>query len=141
MENYQLCKICDQGGDLSARWFVEYKFRHPETNKLVKFREWISSKLNTRTARYTKASEYKNAINIKLKSGYNPFESRSRNLNLMDAFAEILAIKEATAGTRTISTYKSISSIFLDWLVLNKYQNLRHSELNKYKAQEDAKGL
>jgi integrase/recombinase XerD len=136
MEKYVLPKIVDAGGDLSARWYVEYKFKHPETNKFVKFREWISSKLSTRTARYSKASELKNTINVKLKSGYNPFENTQRNYTLNEAFEEVLKIKNATTESRTRSTYKSISKIFLVWLHLLKYKNLRPSEFNKYHAQQ-----
>lgn len=134
MENYILPKIVDQGGNLSARWYVEYKYRHPETNKLIKFREWISSKLLTRSARYNKATELKNIFTIKLKSGFNPFENASRNLTITEAFNEVLSIKEATAGTRTKSTYKSISGIFITWLNKNNYQNLKPADINKYKA-------
>lgn len=134
MENYILPKICDQGGNLTARWYVEYKYRHPETNKLVKFREWVSSKLLTRSGRYNKATELKNIISIKLKSGFNPFESSARNLTIKAAFNEVLTIKAATSGTRTKSTYKSIAGIFDAWLTLNNYQNLKPSDINKYKA-------
>ena len=100
MELYLLPKINDEGGNLSARWYVEYKFKHPETNKYVKFRTWISNKLNTRTARYAKATEIKNSLSVKLKTGFNPFENTQRNFLLKEAFAEILRIKDATLTAR-----------------------------------------
>lgn len=136
MEKYLLPKIVDQGGDISQRWYVEYKFMHPETNKFVKFREWISSKLTTRTARYAKATEIKNTISIKLKSGYNPFESKQQSYTISEAFQEALIIKKATTGKRSVGTYTSLSNSFLKWLALKKYDKLRPRELNKYHAQE-----
>lgn len=136
MEKYLLPKIVDKEGDLAQRWYVEYKFKHPETNKFVKYREWISSKLSTRTARYAKATEIKNTISVKLKSGYNPFESKQQSYTIGEAFTEALTIKNATTGKRTNSTYKSLSGIFLKWLLLKKYNTLRPRELNKYHAQE-----
>ncbi len=136
MEKYLLAKINDADGSLTERWYVEYKFKHPETNKYVIFREWISSKLNTRTARYAKASELKRAINIKLQTGYNPFENTQKNYNIRQAFEEILKIKEATTGKRSNSTYKSLSNSFLVWLDKKGYDKLRPSEFSKSNAQE-----
>lgn len=135
MEKYLLPKIVDAGGDLSARWYVEYKFKHPETNQYVKFREWISSKLNTRTARYAKATEFKKTITIKLQTGYNPFETIQINYSISEAFTEILNLKKAVTGKRTEVAYGSASKIFLDWLEVKNWLHLKPCVFDKYKAQ------
>lgn len=135
MENYILPKICDHGGELSARWFVEYKFKHPETNKFVKFREWISTKLLTRSARYIRANEIKNKLSLKLKSGFNPFEQSTLNKNLIVAINEVLEIKKHTTTNRTYKTYLSTSGIFITWLNKNALNTLFANEWNKQKTQ------
>ena len=134
MENYILPKICDHGGELSARWFVEYKYKHPETNKFVKFREWISAKLLTRNARYTKANEIKNKLSLKLKSGFNPFEQSTLNKNLIVAINEVLEIKKHTTSNRTYKTYVSTSGIFIAWLKTNGLNTLFATDWNKQKT-------
>lgn len=131
MENFKLPKIADHGGDLSQRWYVEYYFKHPETNKHVKFREWISSKLLTRTARYNKAAEIKNQISIKLKSGWSPFLSETRNKTISQAIDVVLQIKNATCGQRAKSSYKSLCGVFTDYLDKHKLNSLAPNELNK----------
>lgn len=135
MEQYLLPKIVDHGGNLTARWYVEYKYKHPETNKYVKFREWISTKLNTRQARYHKGTELKRELTIKLKSGFNPFETESFNKNIVHAFNEVLQLKATINGSRSKTDYKSISNTFLNWLQKNNYNNLRANDINKIKAQ------
>lgn len=129
--NYILPKICDANGNLEARWYVEYKYRNPDTLKFVKFREWISSKILTRTARSVKALEIKQKITLQLKSGYSPFEIKERSLNIEASINEVLKIKYATCGTRAKSTYTSIANKFINWLKANNYTTLKPTELNK----------
>ncbi|MDF2449393.1 MAG: hypothetical protein K0R26_1897 [Bacteroidota bacterium] len=135
MENYQLAKIVDRGGDLTARWFVEYKYKHPETGKFVKFREWISAKITTRSGRYQKATALKASINLKLKSGFSPFEAVERQRTLKDCITSVLELKAVTCGKRAKITYKSIGGLFLNWIEKNNLSTVKPEEINKALAQ------
>jgi len=59
--------------DLSQRWFVFYYFKNPDTGKYERFREMISASFKTRSDRYAKGKELKDAMNKRLREGFNPF--------------------------------------------------------------------
>lgn len=135
MEKYLLPKIIDRNGELSQRWYIEYKFKHPETNKFVIFREWISAKLNTRQARYKKAVEIKTKLSLKLKSGFTPFEAIERQQTLKQNITTVLDLKAATCGKRAKITYNSICGLFLTWIDKNKLGTVKPEEINRALAQ------
>lgn len=141
MENYQLAKIYDRGGDLSKRWYVEYKFKHPETKKFQDFPTWISGKLLTKEARYKKAIEIKNNINSDLKSGYSPFDAAERKTLLMDAIDLMVKIKKKTCEPKTHSSYKSMCGKFKAWLQERKLHRLYPDEFTEAAAYDFLDGL
>lgn len=138
MENYQLAKVYDYGGDLSARWYVEYKFKHPDTGKYVKYREWLSKTLLTRSARYVEALKIKKKINDKLLSGFDPFEDEEKNYTFQMAFNEALKLKGATIGDRANTDYASHVKTFIAWLKDKNYYTLKPAYFNFKKCQQFA---
>lgn len=134
MEKYLLAKIFDFNGDLNKRWFVEYKFKHPETKLHKKFREWISLKLLTKQARYAEATLIKNKINSKLKSGFNPFEPNKTGKPIIEAVNEILSLKQSTCIKKAYYSYRSMCKTFTEWVKENKFHTLTPEEFTKQKA-------
>jgi integrase len=107
MKPYVLAKINDYNGDLSRRWYVEYKFHDEKTQKFKKHRIWISMKIDTLEKRREIAEDICFEINDKLMAGWNPIEGISINQKrLIDVLWHIHAIKEATSRKTTANAYK-----------------------------------
>jgi len=116
MENFKPAKLFDADGDLSQRWFVFYYFKNPDTGKFERFREMISSSLKTRSDRYAKGKELKEAMNKRLREGYNPFAGADpRQTNIMDAITYLEETK-ATLRKRTQHTYYCLLRRFREFL-------------------------
>lgn len=132
MEKYQLAKVHDYGGNLDKRWFVEYKFLHPESKLYVKFRVWISSRILTKQARYIKGIEVKNSINQRLKAGFNPFVNKQKQL--IAAVLEIVEMKKHTCSPKSHASYRSMAGKFIEWVKANKMQNFFADEFTRQHA-------
>lgn len=136
MENYQLAKLFDRSGNLSRRWYVEYKFKHPDTGQFEKFREWISSKkFPTRSARYIEATRIKKRINEALQSGFSPYEDPEKNYSFQQAFNQVLNVKAATISDRSNTDYRSHCRTFLTWLKDNNLYTLKPAYFDFKKCQ------
>ena len=68
----------DRGGDLSKDWFVEYEFRDPRSDELVRKRTskglnfFLETDEQTRKARQEKGDEIVKKLEEKIKKGWNP---------------------------------------------------------------------
>ncbi|WP_162633252.1 tyrosine-type recombinase/integrase [Echinicola strongylocentroti] len=67
---YELATLYDAKGDLKKRWCVNFKVYSLLENKLVRRQHWISSKLNTKAARYKEGKKVIRNINTLLVKGY-----------------------------------------------------------------------
>jgi len=115
MDDFKLPRIFDADSDLNQRWFVYYYYKNPDTGKFQRFRVFISSKYQTKTARYTHANEIKAEIKRKLLSGFNPFSSRTLGVSLQKALDFAVDYKLSVTGKRTAFTYRSVAKLFLEW--------------------------
>jgi integrase len=140
MEHYKLCKLHDFGGDLAQRWYVQYYFLHPETRQFKKFREWISSRLLTKQARYLRARDIQQAINAKLRQGFNPFLAADNKL-LSTAIAELLERRAKTVGRQRLNDLKVFTRSFMKWLEGRGLAGVTATEISAGTAQAYADEL
>lgn len=117
---------------MDNQWFVYFYYQHPETQKFIRFRKWISSRIKTATGRRKKAAELKSYYNNLLKRGWNPFADQEKRLTtLTEAVEYALSIKSKTVGKRTISSYRSICGIFLNYLKKKSLLGIAIDEMSK----------
>ena len=139
MDQYQPPRLYNKDGDLKKRWYVGYKFRHPETNKFELHQVWISSKLHTNKARREEANRLIDIWNQKLRAGFNPYENENIGLvSLQEALVRIREIKKATTRKRTSATYKSFAKAFLAWAQREKLANIPIENFSARLAQKFA---
>jgi integrase len=135
--NFKTSKLSDSGGDLSQRWYVYYFFKDPETGKLIRFTEWISSRLITRGQRYEKAKEIRKRIDLKLNQGWNPFVNQNRGLTTISQSIEyFLTTKSRSVRYRTLISYRSHLKPFQKWLIKMKYDNRSIESFTYYLAND-----
>jgi len=135
--NFKTSRLSDAGGDLSQRWYVYYLFKDPDTGKYIRFTQWISSRLVTKSQRYDRAKELRKQIDLKLRQGWNPFVNQNRGLTtISQAIDYFLTSKGRTVRNRTLITYRSHLKIFTRWLIKLKYDNLSLESFSYYLASD-----
>lgn len=121
MEKFKLAKLNDKDSILSKTWYVYYSYKHPETHKFQLFQVYISNKLKTKKARYQRADEVIEAINLKLNKGWSPYLAEDQTLMTLDEAAQkFLEIKKTEIRPRSFHTYNSIINLFLSWCETKK---------------------
>ncbi len=72
-------KIYDANGDLTKRWYVYFSFRDPETGKLKRMKNIYgkASNYNTKAARLTVLTKYRQSLLRFLKKGYDPHKDNT----------------------------------------------------------------
>ncbi len=137
MEKFKKAKLNDRGNDLNKQWYVEYMFMHPEKEVMVPFRQYISMKLKTGTARRTKADQLIAERNEWLAMGGNPFASESMGkTNALTAISRILALKKATSRPRTYTSYKDAVTKLEKFLISRKLKDLAVEDVSAMVAQQ-----
>ena len=134
--NYKPAKLFDHDGDIAFRWFIFYYFRDPQTDKWVRFRTFVSSRLRTRSLRYAKANEICKAINKKLASGHNPFVAKERQLTAILSALDYFVDSKQHLRRRSIISYRSYVKDFKEWITMKKYSHLSVESLTYHTAQE-----
>lgn len=119
------------------RWYVEFYAYNPEKKKL--HRKTIKlNHISKITERRKYATHIINEINIKLRSGWNPFVN-SENSKQYKRFSEVVShfknnlFKEYKSGVKREDTYKrylSSISVFEKWIIEN-YSDLYIYQLSK----------
>lgn len=131
MKNFKTPELFDCDGDTNKRWFVAYWFRNPETDKMERHRIWISSKLNTKTARRNKARELIDVLTIKLNAGWSPYAEEVPEFTpLVIALEKIVQIKSAQSKNNTASNYKSAAKKITDYLTKKAIKQLPCIQFN-----------
>ncbi len=135
--NYKKAKLYDADNDLNKTWYVHYSFRHPETDKMMRFKILISKILKTKSGRRKKAHEIIESINIKLARGFNPFAKQEVRLsNIKDAVEFAMKLKGSTLGKRSRWTYESVIRHFIKYLEKNKMSKMPIEVFNSNMAQK-----
>lgn len=133
-----LPKLKDQGGDMAKQWYVEYSYRNPYTDKMVRQRVYDGfNDLQTPEDRYKHADKVIRQIKQKLESGDLPFEKekityqdeliyaqaaarygieRKGTVSVRTYLSEFLSLKKASVNEKTYQTYRSKCRIFCEWL-------------------------
>jgi integrase len=137
MEYFKLTKLNDADSDINKRWFAFYSYINPETNRLQRFRIFISNQLLTKTARYKKFHEIKAEYDQKLLRGWNPFEAENPNLMTCTRAIDLFkSVKARTLRKRSISAYSSFINHFNKWLKKENLLNLPVSQFSFHHAQK-----
>lgn len=130
--DFILPKLYDADGDLQKQWYVFYYYKHPETRKMIRFRVFISKRLQTRSARHEKAIEIKNRLKRDLIQGFNPFvSSEKRNMPVVEGVEYVLELKSRFLKKRTVHSYNSIARHFCGWLIENNKHKAPPSMITK----------
>ena len=137
MDLYKLTKLNDCDGDVTKRWFAFYSYVSPDTNKFVRFRIWIPSKLITKSSRFKRYDEIKKDIDGRLLQGWNPFESeRPELITLSKALELYTTVKKNLVGSRMNSNYKCDIKKLTDWLATNNLLNVAVNQFSTYHARK-----
>jgi len=76
-----LPKLYDAKGNVNERWFVYYSYRNPGSKLMVVFRIYQGfDEIKTREGRYAHAHLLIQEWTQKLRSGFNPFEEKSKEV-------------------------------------------------------------
>ncbi|WP_299456360.1 site-specific integrase [uncultured Microscilla sp.] len=149
----------DRGSDLAKRWYVEYKYRNPETQKLERIRvfEGINN-LKTTEERYKEGQRIVRNLRRRLKNGYNPFENRKFIYQDITAYSkkpgekyqsgakevdysieqylsQTLSSHRANISPRTFQLYQSHIRGFVAWLKENELSEIEIGEFTTAQAQ------
>ncbi|HEX7412806.1 MAG TPA: site-specific integrase [Bacteroidia bacterium] len=133
MEAYKLAVIYDFGGNIEKRWFVQYYYLNPDTNRFKAFRVHISSKIKNDTARHIEANKIQETINEKLIKGFNPFTEKHNTKpgTLIAALERIFEVKKITCGKRAQHTYGYLIRKLTGWLIENKIKEMKPAGFTK----------
>ena len=134
--------IYDAGGDLSARWYVYYSFRNPETNKLERqpniyldINDYDTIRDRKKAAKLVQES----LKDILINGNFNPFEQEKvieesiaepKEVRLLnsekdaeDAIDYALEIAKSMYAETTYRDFKSRVTQYKKWLIENKFGN------------------
>ncbi len=78
----------DANGDLKSRWYVQFSYLNPETQKMQRFRYWVSTRYKTKTARRKKALDMQEHYTRRLKQGWSPFKGELVKPDVFDYYLE-----------------------------------------------------
>lgn len=122
---------------MAARWYVFYSYRHPDTGKFQRFREWIPASKRTRSERYEYARSRMKVLNQRLASGFNPFCDQDRSgTNILVALDIAYDLKKSATRRRSYLGYKSRIKYLKQYLAAKRMNKLRISDFNKMRAQD-----
>lgn len=115
MEPYKLAEIYfgkKNGKDIEKPWYVYYSYLNPETGKFKVFQEKKGiNRFKTIKERTEEAKKLRDAINLDLKEGFNPFSSTQTNILNQQSFVQALDYalekKKMYRIERTYIEYKS----------------------------------
>jgi integrase len=115
----------DANGDLKSRWYVQFSYLNPETQKMQRFRYWVSTRYKTKTARRKKALDMQEHYTRRLKQGWSPFKGELPEHTLLtDAILFILQIKKGQSRGVTGNNYQSVANKVFNYLKCKNLNNL-----------------
>lgn len=133
MDPYKLAQLYDAGGDLKKRWYVYFYVLDEKSNKYIRHREFLSTKIKARPERYLVADELISAINELLLSG--KLTSKQPDLTKIELAEIVPGLQKAMDLMELhrdgdLKHYRSAANRFARYCQKNKYTFLV-SELNK----------
>lgn len=138
-------KLKDHGGDVSKKWYVEFSYRNPYTDSMVRQRYYDGfAQMKSASERYNYANKLIGNINSKLETGWLPYKEEQITFqdelvyaqvaarygteskgtaNVRSYLSEFLSFKKATINDKSYQTYRSKCRIFCEWLEANGYKD------------------
>ncbi|WNM19294.1 tyrosine-type recombinase/integrase [Flavobacterium capsici] len=121
-------------------WYIYYYFRHPLTNKMVKFMDKLNiNKFKTVKDRLKVANAWIKAQELILSNGFNPFTAEGlktkndkfdfENYTVKTALEYALTNKAGELKTATLNDYKVRVGVFAQWLKENGLEDKNIKEL------------
>ncbi|MBP1592990.1 MAG: Site-specific recombinase XerD [Bacteroidetes bacterium] len=138
-----LPRLCDVGGDVDKKWFIEYSMRNPRDGVMKRFRNYsIFTGISSADERYIIAEKYINELTSKIKSGWSVFDeqqesviyedelvynavaanygrARKSNHTVNSYLSDFLLLKKGVVNKKTYQTYQSKMRSFCAYLELN----------------------
>lgn len=114
-------------------WYLYYYFRHPQTNKMVKFMDTCKiNRYKTIKERADAAEAWQKAITLLLHQGFNPFTDKGiepktfdeKTYTVREALNYAFDNKLGVWKTSTADDYKTRKNVFLEWCKLNKVDGI-----------------
>lgn len=114
---YTKPKIYHGGMDLSKRWYVYYRYRDPNSGKMVQQAPIYLgvNRIKDKSKRLDHIKHIRDEVERMLKEGFSPYQDESKYAaasSLMFA----LKSKESQVSSRTFIDYKSRVNRFIKWL-------------------------
>lgn len=130
-------------GDITKRWHVEYYYKHPETNKPIRFRVRNSTsyptgfnRINNYEDRYKAAVELQIELTAKLQAGWNPFNDTLRPVNTtFNVHQALKTVVETKKGYLAKDSYSSLNyriKGFQEWLKSVQKDHLHPSQITSF---------
>ncbi len=140
-KNYGKVSIYDAKGNLSARWYIYYSFRNPETgylerqpNVYMNINDFDTLRERTRAAKIVKES-----LEKLLQKGFNPYNENpptpknakiinsSKSVN--DAIAFSLTISKKILAESSYTDHQSRVTQFKNWLIKKNLGNCKMADI------------
>lgn len=121
MENYKAAEIYygkKHGKDIKKPWYVYFSYRNPATEKFKVFQEKRGiNRFETLKDRTAEACKLRDAINLDLKDGFNPFVTIQAAVKLSNTKTFAEAMEYALERKRKTKAHKT----FIDYRSMLKY--------------------
>jgi integrase len=140
LKKYSTPKIYRANGDLTKRWYVYYSFVNPETGKLERqapIYDAVNS-FDTLRLRNKAIKVLRDAVEVVLENGYNPFETNNtlittetKSYNIPDATEFVLKLKKNSLKESSYKDFESRIKRFKKWLLNNGFNGRYMTDVNK----------
>lgn len=106
---YRQPHLNDAGGNLSGRWFIEYGYRDPKSDKMCRKRVYDGfAELRTKKARYKLAEDTIKLLITKLERGWTPLDDDNKTVAYTDELEyhqAAIVYGRKRRGNKTITFY------------------------------------
>lgn len=120
--------------DLSKRWYIYYKFKHPSSGKLIRQdNEYFDfNKYKTVKERLYRINIMRDRMELELKNGFSPYVTltEEKKFTIEDSLNFCLSLKEKSVSETTYKDYKFRVNQFILYLTNRR---LNSSDVSKIK--------
>ncbi|TNE80822.1 MAG: hypothetical protein EP332_06275 [Bacteroidetes bacterium] len=129
--------IRNRRGDLSKRWYVDYSFRNPNTDKMVRFREYGNVNLHADfEGRMAAIQILLQEINRRIfDKGFHPFAGQvftdRKHFTIDRAIYEVIDEKQTYQKPTSFRDSRSRLTIFVKWLRIQGLNSKKPDKITK----------
>jgi integrase len=152
-DKYKLAKLHDAGCDLTKTWYVYFSFRDNKTGKFRFFRLYGDiNQSKKKEQRVIKAQRLIDDIDLKLKSGWNPFSGinyytdflstkrkgieKQADYSVLYWLNHYLSVRDTRNRNKTTQTYLSKLRIFFEFLKQNSIDKINIQQFTEQHAKD-----